>query len=282
MGPNGVTKADTDPWRRQMSKIRAAVVDPGAPGRIGVREIDAPVPGPAEALVKVAATSLNFGEVYMAQTAEDGSRIGWDVSGTVQRAAQDGSGPPDGARIVGFVRTGAWAEIIAVPTNALAEIPAHVTFAQAAALPVAGLTALHSVAKGGDLLGRKVLITGASGGVGHMACQIAKLSGAIVVGLVRRESESDLVKELGADHIVVSEDAAGAEKFGPYSLVVDGVGGKVLSNALGMLAKDGMCVVYGATAGAEITFTVWSLVGAGRASLYGLMLASELRSEERV
>jgi NADPH:quinone reductase len=259
--------------------MRAVVIDPNVPVRLAIRDVEMPSPGPSEALVKVAATSLNYGEIHMAQSASAGSRIGWDAAGIIEKAAQDGSGPPVGARVVAFLPTATWAEYIAAPTNAIAQIPDKVSFAQAATLPVAGLTAMHAVAKGEDILRRKVLITGASGGVGHFACQIAKLSGATVVAQVRRDSERDLVLGLGVDYAVASEDGSAAGDYGPYSLIVDGVGGKVLSNAMGMLTRDGICVVYGATGGVDVTFNIWAFVGPAKTRLYGLIMGTELSRE---
>jgi NADPH2:quinone reductase len=148
-----------------MSMMRAVVVEVGSPNRLVLREVEEASPGPSEALIRVAAVSLNRGEVRRtAAVTRAGFRPGWDVAGTVERAAQDGSGPPEGARVVGLLETGAWAELAAVPTRYLAALPEGVSFAQAATLPVAGLIALYTLEKGGGLLGKNVLITGASGG----------------------------------------------------------------------------------------------------------------------
>jgi NADPH:quinone reductase-like Zn-dependent oxidoreductase len=262
-----------------MDKMRAVVVDHNAPGHLALQEVDRPLPKPTEALVKVAATSLNFGEVHMAQGAPAGSQVGWDIAGTVEQAAEDGLGPLKGARIIGLVTNGAWAEFASVPTDTLAEIPDNISFSQAATLPMAGLTALYSVERGGNLLDRKVLVTGASGGVGHFACQLAKLSGAEVIGLIRREAYKEKVIELGADKVVISDNASNAKDSGPYRLIVDGVGGQVLANALSMLGPDGICVSYGAASSPDITFNLWPLIGAKRASLYGLQMRSEFSRE---
>jgi threonine dehydrogenase-like Zn-dependent dehydrogenase len=94
--------------------------------------------------------------------------------------------PSPGTRVVGILPSGAWAERVNCRTHAIAALPDQVGDAEAATLPVAGLTALHSLRQGGFLLGRKVLVDGASGGVGHLACQLATAAGAQVWGHVRR------------------------------------------------------------------------------------------------
>jgi NADPH:quinone reductase len=93
--------------------------------------------------------------------ADVGFNPGWDLAGTIERAAADGTGPQASARVVGLLASGAWAELVAVPTNSLAELPEGVSFELAATLPVAGLTALYALEKGGGLVGRSVLVTGA-------------------------------------------------------------------------------------------------------------------------
>src|SRR5437899_5132865 len=108
-----------------MSSIRAIVVDPDVAGRLAIREVAAPEPGPGQALIQVEAVSLNRGEVMRAMTAEAGWRPGWDLAGTVIQQAADGTGPQVGSRVVGMPMpvSGAWAEQVAVPTHALAVLP---------------------------------------------------------------------------------------------------------------------------------------------------------------
>src|SRR4051812_29777160 len=130
-----------------METIKGIVVDQSAPGNIRIAELPAPTPMPHEALIRVAATSLNRGEIRNAGSGQSGRRIGWDFAGTVQQAAANGQGPPVGARVVGMLGSGAWAERIAAPTDAIAVLPDAMSFAQAATLPVAGLTALYGLEK---------------------------------------------------------------------------------------------------------------------------------------
>ena len=222
---------------------------------------------------------MNQGEVRYAQSMEAGHSLGWDLAGIVEQAAADGSGPKEGARVVGFVPTGAWAEMAAVPTDAIAELPDNVLFEQAATLPVAGLTALYALEKARGLLGRNVLITGANGGVGLFACQLAKLMGAHVVGLIRREEHRDIVMKSDADEVVVSEDGSGASDFGPYRMILESVGGQVLANCVSMLDRNGLCVSIGNSSMQETSFDAWSLIRPSGKKFYGFLLFNELGVE---
>jgi len=255
---------------------RAVVVDPSAPGRLVIAPVPDPVPERGEAVVRVRAISLNRGEVRRAGMAAAGWRPGWDLAGVVEAAAANGSGPRVGARVVGVVLEGAWAERVAVPANALAELPDKVTFSQAATFPVAGLTAIHALAKGGGLLGRRVLITGATGGVGDFAVQLARLGGAHVTASVRRDDQAPAVRALGAHDVVVGDAIPPSPK---YDLIVESVGGRTLGTALAALTRAGTCVTLGVSAGAEVTFDAREFFVAGRTTLYGLYLFTELLSE---
>src|SRR5436190_16618694 len=129
------------------------VTDPGGPGGLDRRELPPPEPGEHDVLVDVRAYAINRGELNLLQQRADGWRPGQDLAGVVARAAADGSGPAAGTRVVGPADGGGWAEQAIIPSHRLAALPDAVSFEDAAALPVAGLTALRALREGGDLLG---------------------------------------------------------------------------------------------------------------------------------
>src|SRR3954451_13606650 len=204
---------------RMPQQIRAIVVDPTASGRLAIKPVELRDPDRDEVGVRVTAISLNRGETRRAlQVAEPGWRPGWDFAGVVESEAADGTGPKPGTRVVGLLPSGAWAERVNCRSHAVAVLPDAVSDAEAATLPVAGLTALHALRQGGLLLGRKVLIDGASGGVGHLACQLAIAAGAEIWGHVRREAARATVAEWCGERVVVSRDLAAAKTHGPFWL----------------------------------------------------------------
>src|SRR3954451_10865192 len=148
------------------------ITDPGAPGGLDRRELPDPEPGAHDVLVSVRAYAVNRGELSLLQQRADGWLPGQDVAGVVARAAADGSGPPEGTRVVGIADGGGWSELAPIPAHRVAPLPDDVSFADAAALPVAGLTALRALREAGPLLGHRLLVTGATGGVGSFAVQL--------------------------------------------------------------------------------------------------------------
>jgi NADPH:quinone reductase len=265
-----------------LQRIRAIVVDPAAPGRLAIKPVELRDPDRDEVGVRVTAISLNRGETRRAlQAAEPGWQPGWDFAGVVETAAVDSSGPKPGTRVVGILPSGAWAERVNCRTHAVAALPDAVSDAEAATLPVAGLTALHALRQGGLLLGRKLLVDGASGGVGHLACQLAAAAGAFVWGHVRREEHRAAVTQWCGDRVVLGADLSAAKPYGPFWLILDSLGGSALSAALGMLQPGGTCVTFGVSAASTATFESREFFGTGGARLYGLTLFHELMSVER-
>lgn len=263
-----------------MSENRAVIADPTAKGVLTLREIPEPTPLPNEAVIRVAAFSLNPGEVRMSRNPRPNWRPGWDLAGVVATEAADGSGPKVGMRVVGVVKWGGWAERVAVPTSQLAALPENVSFTQAAALPVAGLTALHCLIKGGFLLEKHVLVTGATGGVGDFAIQLAKLAGARVIANVRKPEQEAQVREAGADHVVIGEELPQAEQHRPYALVIDSVGGKTLGRALEILDEFSTVVSIGTSGGDQVTFNAAQFYGIGLTKLIGMILFDEFKTTE--
>jgi NADPH:quinone reductase-like Zn-dependent oxidoreductase len=230
-----------------------------------IAAVDDPQPGSGEALVAVRAFSVNRGELALLQARTDGWRPGQDIAGVVVEQAADGSGPAAGTRVAALAEQAGWAELAAVPADRLAPLPAAVSIEQAAALPLAGLTALRTLRLGGDLLGRRVLVTGASGGVGRMQVQLAFAAGAQVTAVARAQHEKELLA-LGVSSVVA--DPAAAD--GLYHLVADWVGGASLTACLGKAAPGGT-VVVGSGNAEKTPVNIYDFVGHEGARLVGYL-----------
>jgi len=183
--------------------IRALIVDPAAPEALRLTEVPEQVAGSSQVVIDVHHVSLNHGDLNDARSGRvpPGAVLGSDAAGVVAHSAADGSGPEVGTRVVALAR-GAFADRASVEVDALAEVPRSVDLAEAAALPVAGLAALRALRAAGPLLGRRVLITGASGGVGQFAVQLAARAGAYVIASVGSADRGEGLATKGADQVV--------------------------------------------------------------------------------
>jgi NADPH:quinone reductase len=216
---------------------------------VELRELPEPQPQRSEALVAVHAFSLNRGELRSVRNNGVGWTPGQDVAGVVLKQAADGNGPPAGARVVALTDELGWAQRVAVASHRMAVLPDNVGFAQAATLPVAGLTALRTLRHGAPLLGRRVLITGAAGGVGTLAVQLAARSGARVTAVVGRAERGVGLRELGARDVIEGIDQA----QGRFGLILESAGGASLLHAIRLVEPKGTVVVYGNSSGEPTT-----------------------------
>jgi NADPH:quinone reductase-like Zn-dependent oxidoreductase len=226
----------------------------GSPDVLECRDVDPPVPGPGEVLVRVRAAAANAldwhtmrGDPYLARLAMGLRRPkekvrGRDFAGVVEAVGRDVDRLRSGDEVYGTA-SGTFAELVSA--RAVVERkPANLSFEQAAAMPVAGITALQGLRDLAGLgPGRRVLINGASGGVGTFAVQIAKVYGAEVTGVCSTRN-AELVGSLGADH-VIDYTAADFTRGGPYDVVFDLVGNRSLSDLRRPLTPTGTVVLSG-------------------------------------
>ncbi|MBT2451907.1 zinc-binding dehydrogenase [Streptomyces sp. ISL-43] len=223
---------------------------------VAFAEVPQPVPEPGEALVKVEAFAPNRGETFLLENPRPGFLPGKDIAGLVVQAAADGSGPGIGTRVVGHPAWGGWAEYAAVPTHSLAVLPDSIDSVRAAALPLAGITALRLLRSAGSVAGRRVLLTGASGGVGHYVTELAVGAGAELSAVTATAARGERLAELGAQ--VVHEVAAAQ---GPFDVVLESTGGTDLPLALSKVRPGGTLVWFGQASRTPVTLDFFQLLG---------------------
>jgi NADPH:quinone reductase-like Zn-dependent oxidoreductase len=233
----------------------------GSPEVLEFADVQKPTPLDDEVLIKVHAASVNpldwhymRGLPYLMRLgsglgAPDNTRLGVDFAGTVEAVGRNVTRFEPGDEVFGG-RTGAFAEYLTVREDrALAMKPPNVTFEQAASVPIAAVTALQSLRDKGRLRpGDKVLINGASGGVGTFAVQIAKSFGAEVTGVCSTRNV-EMVRSIGADHVVDYKKEDYTESGERYDLIIDMVGNHSLLANRKVMNPDGTFVIVGASKG---------------------------------
>ncbi len=234
--------------------------DYGGPEGLKLETIAKPVPKDDGVLVRVRAAGVNpydwhlmRGEPFLMRMdfglrKPRGMRLGVDFAGTVEAVGKNVTGFKPGDEVFGG-KVGAFAEYVAVSERSLVLKPANVSLAQAGAVHIAGLTALQGLRDQGRLkAGEKVLINGASGGVGTFAVQIAKTLGAEVTGVCSTRNV-EMVKSLGADHVIDYKNEDFTKGTERYDLILDMVGNRSLNECRGVLKPEGRYVMVGGQSG---------------------------------
>jgi NADPH2:quinone reductase len=232
--------------------MRAVIVQRDTPAGVLIADVPTPVPSASEALVRVAAAAVNPTDLAIVAHAPDGVVAGHEVAGTIEEPAADGSGPAPGTRVTGLVTGGGWAEVAAVPTSQLVPVPDSISTDTAATLPLAGLSALRALRALGPTIGRRVLITGASGSVGTLAVQLSAISGAAHISALARDRQVHaLLRDAGATSVSDSVDTL----LGEFDGVIDTVGGPTLTEAFALLTSNGTLLSVGRASGQDVVLT---------------------------
>jgi NADPH:quinone reductase-like Zn-dependent oxidoreductase len=259
--------------------MKAAYTKYGPPDVVEVEDLEQPVPGDGDVLIKVRAASVNpldwktmkggpyIVRLLFGQRKPRIKRLGVDAAGTVEAVGKNVSKFKPGDDVFGACR-GAFAEYACISgarsilKAVLVAKPANVTFEQAAAAPIAGLTALQGLRDKGKIQpAQKVLINGASGGVGTFAVQIAKSFGAEVTGVCSTRNV-ELVRSLGADRVIDYTREDFTEDAERYDLLFDAVGNRSLAGCRRVLKPKGILVMAGAPRDASVASLLGGLLAA--------------------
>ncbi|MET1014328.1 MAG: NAD(P)-dependent alcohol dehydrogenase [Paenisporosarcina sp.] len=239
----------------------------GSPDVLELKEVEKPIPRDNQVLVKVHAASMNYGNVVLLRGEPFLARFafgllkpkytipGGDIAGRVEAVGKDVKQFKPGDDVFGDLSGCGWgsfAEYVAVPENALVLKPVNLSFEEAAAVPMAGVTALQGLRDKGKIQsGQKVLINGASGGVGTFAVQIAKSFGAEVTGVCSTRN-IDILRSIGADHAIDYTKEDFTQNQQSYDLILAVNGYQPISAYKRALSPNGTYVMVGG-AGAQLT-----------------------------
>jgi NADPH:quinone reductase len=236
--------------------------------------VERPRPVAGEVLVAVEAYSINRGETFRLACPEGGRRPGKDIAGTVVETGPGVTSPAVGDRVVAHPEEGGWAEFAVVPVDAVAAIPDTMPSTVAAALPLAGLTALRLLRVVGSLAGKSVLLTGASGGVGHYVVELAAAQGARITAVVGTPERGERLRALGAAAVVL--DVAATE--GPFDVVIESVGGPVFAAAWSRLHARGLLLWLGQASREPVALNFFDWSGGSSGTLRKFSYVDDDRS----
>ena len=260
--------------------MRALVADPTASPALSLADVPEPTAGPGELLVDMEGASVNRGEIRTAAKQPPGTIIGWDVAGTVAALGEGVTTFDVGERVVALSPNGgSFAERVVVPADWTAPLPSACDFVTAATLPVAGVTAAGILRLGRTHAGDRVLVTGAAGGVGQVAVQLALQTRATVTGQAGSEERAAAVRDTGAEALVHPGD--GSPVDGEFDVVLDGIGGPMLGPLLDATARNGRVVVYGNSADASSTLRVDAFYPKG-ITIYGFRVFTSVPPTQAV
>ena len=224
----------------------------GSPDNLKVKEVEKPKIKDNEVLIKVIASSVNAGDLFTIKGTPCLIRfmvgfnpkdfiLGWDYAGTIEEIGSTVKDFNVGDEVYGFTEN-TFAEFVKIDAEKVAIKPANISYEEAAAIPTGAITALQQLRDGGNIRkGQKVLVTGASGGVGSFAIQIAKSYGCEVTG-VCSTGKIEMVRSIGADHVIdyMKEDFTRSDK--EYDLILDNAGVSNVSKMKKLLTPKGMVV----------------------------------------
>jgi NADPH2:quinone reductase len=260
--------------------MRALVADPTASPALSLADVPEPSAGPGELLVDMEGASVNRGEIRTAAKQPPGTIIGWDVAGTVAALGEGVTTFDVGERVVALSPNGgSFAEWVVVPADWTAPLPSACDFVTAATLPVAGVTAAGILRLGRTHAGDRVLVTGAAGGVGQVAVQLALQTRATVTGQAGSEERAAAVRDTGAEALVHPGD--GSPVDGEFDVVLDGIGGPMLGPLLDATARNGRVVVYGNSADAPSALRVDAFYPKG-ITIYGFRVFTSVPPTQAV
>lgn len=241
--------------------MRAAIPD----GRGSIAWADVPEPrvGRHDVLVAVQAYSVNRGETFLLDAPPDGWRPGKDVSGVVLDVGAEVTELAVGQRVVAHPEHSGWAERVGVPADRVTALPDSIPSRTAAALPLAGLTALRLIRTIGEIPGRTMLFTGASGGVGHYFVELAAGLGARVTVMCSSVDLGQRLLALGAEQLVTDV----ADAAGPFDVVIESVGGDLFAATWRLLTTRGLFVWMGQASHTRPTIDFFDWTGGANATM---------------